>query len=105
MAAVVTIWQGFHIFAVVFTLLFSLVLLFEGIFTAYFGKGKSRKFGLALIAISLVIGTVLFVIAGPPGIMTLPLLEITVKAILYIGSGLLGALLALVIFLMLIVRI
>ena len=104
MATGVTIWQGAQIFSVVFLLLFSTVLFIGGVFSAYFGKGKSRRFGLILIVTAMIIGGGFAMIAGPLDMIAIPVLEIAIKGVLYIASGATGALLALIIFLMFIVR-
>ncbi|MDE1822182.1 MAG: hypothetical protein KGJ23_02635 [Euryarchaeota archaeon] len=43
-------------FVAIFGLLFGLFLLLSGIFTAYFGSGKSRKIGIGLVVGGLVVG-------------------------------------------------
>ncbi len=104
MAAGVTIWQGVQIFAVVFTMVFSMVIFIEGAFSAYFGRGKSRTLGIVLVLLAVAISGGFFLLAGPIGSFSMPLLEIAVKGILYIASGLVAAFIALSIFLFMIVR-
>jgi hypothetical protein len=43
-------------FLTVLILVFALFMLLAGIFTAYFGSGKSRMIGVALLVIGLVVG-------------------------------------------------
>jgi hypothetical protein len=45
-------WQ----FLTILLLVFGLFLILAGVFTAYFGSGKSRTIGVALLAAGLVIG-------------------------------------------------
>lgn len=45
-------WQ----FLTILLLVFSLFLILAGIFTAYFGSGKSRTVGVGLLAAGLVVG-------------------------------------------------
>jgi hypothetical protein len=47
--------QGWQ-FLTIFLLVFSLFLILAGIFTAYFGSGKSRTVGVGLLAAGAVIG-------------------------------------------------
>lgn len=49
-------WQSF---VEIFGLLFGLFLLLSGIFTAYFGSGKSRKIGIGLVVGGIVIGVLM----------------------------------------------
>ena len=50
-------------FLTVLILVFALFMLLAGIFTAYFGSGKSRMIGVALLVIGLVAG-ILWVVMG-----------------------------------------
>lgn len=43
-------------FVVIIALLFGLFMLLAGIFTAYFGSGKSRMIGVALLVVGIVVG-------------------------------------------------
>ena len=43
-------------FLTILVFVFALVMLLAGAFTAYFGSGKSRKIGLALLAVGLAVG-------------------------------------------------
>ncbi|MCI4373520.1 MAG: hypothetical protein L3K02_07765, partial [Thermoplasmata archaeon] len=46
------LWQ----FLAILLLVFGLFLILAGIFTAYFGSGKSRTIGVALLVVGLVVG-------------------------------------------------
>jgi hypothetical protein len=48
----VTGWQ----FLTIFLLVFALFMILAGVFTAYFGSGKSRTVGVGLLAAGIVIG-------------------------------------------------
>ena len=48
----ITGWQ----FLTILLLVFGLFLILAGIFTAYFGSGKSRTIGVALLVVGLVVG-------------------------------------------------
>lgn len=50
---------GLWEFIVIFVLVFSLFLLIVGIFTAYFGTGKSRAIGAVLLIIGIVLAIVI----------------------------------------------
>ena len=56
-------------FVTILLLTFSFVLLIAGIFTAYFGSGKSRKIGGGLLAIGLILGIVWVVLTMKGGPM------------------------------------
>src|SRR5580700_8039197 len=45
-------WEGITIFL----LIFALFLILAGLFTAYFGSGKSRTIGVVLLVVGLVVG-------------------------------------------------
>ena len=47
--------SNLSVFTSIFVLSFGLSTLFAGLFTAYFGAGKSRKIGLALTLVGLVV--------------------------------------------------
>jgi uncharacterized membrane-anchored protein len=49
-------YTKWNIFLVVLLLVFGLFLILAGIFTAYFGSGKSRTIGVVLLVVGLVVG-------------------------------------------------
>jgi len=62
-----TIWRHkmeWMEFLTILVFAFAAVMLVAGIFTAYFGSGKSRRVGLALFVIGLVIGIVWAYLVG-----------------------------------------
>src|SRR4029077_9255038 len=48
----VHLWQ----FLTIFLLIFGLFLILAGLFTAYFGSGKSRTIGVVLLVVGLLVG-------------------------------------------------
>jgi len=92
-------------FLTVMILVFALFMLLAGIFTAYFGSGKSRMIGVALLVIGLVVG-VLWVIMGLDSvdIIDVNLSKVIWDAFLYILGGVIGALIAIGVFLVAIMK-
>jgi hypothetical protein len=99
---------GLWEFMVILILVFSLAVLMAGLFTAYFGAGKSRKIGVVLILIGLVVGlflTMPFIrdITGiPPDDISVT--STVVNAALVLIAAIIGAVIALVLFLMAIMK-
>ncbi|HXQ79102.1 MAG TPA: hypothetical protein VN819_02675 [Thermoplasmata archaeon] len=98
-----TQWNAF---LVVLLLVFALFLILAGIFTAYFGSGKSRTIGVALLVVGLVVGILIAYLYhigdfGPNGggLGTLVL-----QSLLVIVAAVIGALVAIGIFLVAIMK-
>jgi hypothetical protein len=92
-------------FVTIFGLLFALFLLLAGLFTAYFGSGKSRKIGAGLVVGGLVVGLLLGLLyhtswGGVDGALV-PLLEGTIVVLV---ASALGALAAIGLFLVAIMK-
>ena len=90
-------------------LVFSIASVIAGIFTAYFGSGKSRAVGGILIVIGLIVGMlflwgagILAFMGAPPAMMNL-VGTVTVGIVSVIGA-IVGALIALGIFLLAIMK-
>ncbi len=91
------------------TLVFAIASIIAGIFTAYFGSGKSRAVGAILIVIGLIVfvlflwgaGLVTF-LGTPPQIMSFK--GVIVNSIVAVIGAVLGALIALGIFLLAIMK-
>jgi len=88
-------------------LTFGAFSLLAGAFTAYFGSGKSRKIGLALIVLGLVVILLVYVmfqqrVGVDP--MAGELRAIVYMALVHIIGALVGAALALVVFLVAIMK-
>ncbi|HJX04860.1 MAG TPA: hypothetical protein VJ489_03480 [Thermoplasmata archaeon] len=94
-------------FLTVLVLVFALFMLLAGIFTAYFGSGKSRMIGVALLVVGLVVGIIWVALAwGAPESDTIDvdITEVAWSAFLYILAGLVGALAAIGVFLVAIMK-
>jgi hypothetical protein len=92
-------------FLTVIILVFALFMLLAGVFTAYFGSGKSRMIGVALLVIGLVVG-ILWVVMGLDSIevIDVDLSKVVWDAFLYIIAGVIGALAAIGVFLLAIMK-
>ncbi len=97
--------DGIMDFLTVLILVFGLFMLLAGIFTAYFGSGKSRMIGVVLLVIGLVVG-ILWVVMGldSVAIIDVDLSEVIWDAFLFILAGVLGALAAIGVFLVAIMK-
>jgi hypothetical protein len=92
-------------FLTVLILVFALFMLLAGIFTAYFGSGKSRMIGVALLVVGLVVGVLWAVLSlGEDGMIEVDLGKVIWDAFLYIAAGVLGALAAIGVFLVAIMK-
>jgi hypothetical protein len=91
-------------FLTVVVLVFALFMLLAGVFTAYFGSGKSRMIGVALLVIGLVVGIVWVVLGGVMDVIKIDMSEIIWNAFLYIIAGVIGALIAIGVFLLAIMK-
>lgn len=100
-------YTQWNVFLVVLLLVFALFLILAGIFTAYFGSGKSRTIGVALLVVGLVVGVLigyLYAIGdfGSKGGLTLP--NLILQSLLVIVAAVIGALVAVGIFLVAIMK-
>jgi hypothetical protein len=50
------------VFLIILLLSLGLFLIIAGAFTAYFGSGKSRKIGIGLLVLGIIIGVLVFVL-------------------------------------------
>lgn len=91
------------------TLVFAIASIIAGIFTAYFGSGKSRAVGAILIIIGLIVGVIFlwgtnqFTFMGTP-INILNFENVIVNGIIAVVGAVVGALIALGIFLLAIMK-
>ena len=92
-------------FLTVLMLVFALFMLLAGIFTAYFGSGKSRMIGVALLVIGLVVG-MLWVVMGMDSVdmINVDLSSVIWNAFVYIIAAVIGALIAIGVFLLAIMK-
>jgi len=94
-------------FLTILVFAFAAVMLVAGIFTAYFGSGKSRRVGLALFIIGLVVGIVWAYLVGWSDIALFKDVmawDVMYLAILNIVAALIGALVAVGIFLVAVMK-
>ncbi len=94
---------GLEQFGAILLLVFGLFLILAGVFTAYFGSGKSRTIGVVLLVVGIVIGLgsgYWYHTAGQPG----GLGRLVEEAVLVIVAAVLGALAAIAIFLVAIMK-
>ncbi len=91
------------LFGEVILILFALVLLILGAFTAYFGNGKSRIAGVSLLIVGIVIGLlyILYRHMENPGYFSTYIL---LPGLVYIGGAIIGAVIAFLIFLLVIMK-
>ena len=92
-------------FLTVIILVFALFMLLAGVFTAYFGSGKSRMIGVALLVIGLIVG-IIWVLMGLDSVdlIDVDLGKVIWDAFLYILAGVIGALAAIGVFLLAIMK-
>jgi hypothetical protein len=92
-------------FLTVVILVFALFMLLAGIFTAYFGSGKSRMIGVVLLVVGLLVG-IIWVVLGMDsvGVLDIDLSSVVWNAFLYIIAGVIGALIAIGVFLLAIMK-
>ena len=91
-------------FLTVLMLVFALFMLLAGIFTAYFGSGKSRMIGVALLVIGLVVGLLWVIMAGFSDTIEVDLSSVIWNAFVYIIAAVIGALVAIGVFLLAIMK-
>jgi hypothetical protein len=96
------IWQ----FLAILLLVFGLFLILAGIFTAYFGSGKSRTIGVALLVVGLVVGLLVGYLyhAGKFYAPSGELGSLILGSFLVILAAVIGALVAIGIFLVAIMK-
>jgi len=93
-----------YTFLTIFVMTFALFLLVAGVFTAYFGSGKSRKIGGGLLGIGLALGLIWILmtttlIMDEPMIENVWLSQIIIQAVVIILAAVVGALAAIGMFL------
>jgi hypothetical protein len=96
--------MGFWEFITIVILVFALFMVLAGAFTAYFGSGRSRAIGAALLIIGLVVGIIWVYLAGFSDIIEVTLADVIWNAFLYILAAIIGALIAVGIFLVAIMK-
>ena len=93
-------------FLTILLLVFGLFLILAGIFTAYFGSGKSRTIGVVLLVVGLVVGILTGYLyhAGSFGNSSGQLANLLWESFLVIVAAVIGALVAVGIFLVAIMK-
>ena len=94
-------------FLTIAVIAFAIVMILAGLFTAYFGTGKSRSVGCILLLVGLIVGGVWAYLCGYSEIDTfrdVKMWEVFVKALVNLIGVLVGALVAVGIFLVAIMK-
>src|SRR5512136_1401218 len=91
-------------FLTVLLLTFALFMLLAGAFTAYFGSGKSRTIGIVLLLVGLIVGIVWVYLGGFTDIINVWLGDVVWAAFLNIIAAVIGALIAIGVFLLAIMK-
>ena len=100
-------YTQWNAFLVVLLLVFALFLILAGIFTAYFGSGKSRTIGVALLVVGLVVGILIGYLYGAGDFGSkagVTLGTLVFQSFLVIVAAVIGALIAVGIFLVAIMK-
>ncbi|MDR2699185.1 MAG: hypothetical protein LBB30_05890 [Candidatus Methanoplasma sp.] len=101
--------EGFDIwdFLTVIIFVFALVMMITGIFSAYFGAGKNRTYGGVLLAVGLIIGAVWAYLVGFSDIepfCSVYAWDVVYDALINLIAVLIGALIAIGIFLVVVLK-
>ena len=94
-------------FLTIVAFVFALVMVIAGVFTAYFGSGKSRTVGLVLLVAGLAIGSLWAYLIGFSDIRLfadVPGWDVVYDALVNIVAALIGALAAIGIFLVAVMK-
>jgi len=94
-------------FLTILVFAFAIVMLVAGVFTAYFGSGKSRKVGVALLGIGLIVGIVWAYLVGWSDIelfANVAAWDVMRSALINIVAAVIGALAAVGIFLVAVMK-
>jgi hypothetical protein len=91
-------------FLTIVLLVFALCTIIAGLFTAYFGAGKSRRIGTGLIGLGIIIAVLWIFLAGmsniiPGGETNIRVWDVVIESIYVIVAAAIGAVLALFLFL------
>lgn len=96
--------MGFWEFITIVILVFALFMVLAGAFTAYFGSGRSRAIGAALLVIGLIVGIIWVYLGGFTDIIDVNLADVIWGAFLNLLAAIIGALIAVGIFLVAIMK-
>ena len=87
-------------FLTVLLLTFGLFMILAGAFTAYFGSGKSRMIGVVLLVVGLVVAVIWIYLGGFADTINVDLGGVIWTAFLNIIAAVIGALIAIGVFLL-----
>ena len=91
-------------FLTVLLLTFGLFMILAGAFTAYFGSGKSRMIGVVLLVVGLVVAVFWIYLGGFSDMIVVDLGGVIWTAFLNIIAAVIGALIAIGVFLLAIMK-
>lgn len=91
-------------FLTVLLLTFGLFMILAGAFTAYFGSGKSRMIGVVLLVVGLVVAVLWIYLSGFSDTVGVNLSVVIWDAFLNIIAAVIGALIAIGVFLLAIMK-
>jgi hypothetical protein len=91
-------------FLTVLLLTFGLFMILAGAFTAYFGSGKSRMIGVVLLVVGLVVAVLWIYLGGFSDTINVDLSGVIWTAFLNIIAAVIGALIAIGVFLLAIMK-
>ena len=91
-------------FLTVLLLTFGLFMILAGAFTAYFGSGKSRMIGVVLLVVGLVVAVLWIYLSGFSDTIKVDLGSVIWTAFLNIIAAVIGALIAIGVFLLAIMK-
>lgn len=93
-------------FASIVVISFALITLLAGVFTAYFGSGRSRTMGILFVIIGIIIGAAWgYMCMGQNAIINVALLDVLEEALIYIVAAGLGFIIAAGLFLLAIMKV
>ncbi len=93
-------------FAYIMVISFSLVTLLAGLFTTYFGSGRSRTMGILFVILGIGIGAVWgYMCMGENAIIDVALIDVLEQALIYIVAAGLGFVIAAGVFLLAIMKV
>ncbi len=97
--------MGLMDFLTILLMTLGLFLILAGIFTAYFGSGKSRTIGVVLLVVGLLIGILWIALHfAYPGVINVSISSVIWTAFINILAALIGALIAIGVFLLAIMK-
>ncbi|MGI0132159.1 MAG: hypothetical protein ACREDK_03565 [Thermoplasmata archaeon] len=95
---------GWQQFITILLLTFGLFLILAGVFTAYFGSGKSRTIGVALLVVGLLVGVVMLYYYHASWGFNSSVTDLILQTLFVIVAAVIGALIAIGIFLVAIMK-